>query len=72
MDTRIDTRREVSLDEAKPPGVLAESGSNETVKLIRKLRWIGMEDEAERLQTELRRQHAAGSDSVVAMSCDTD
>ncbi len=48
-----------------------QRGSNELVKLIRKLRWIGMDDEAERLQAELTRRHAA-ADSVVAMSGETD
>jgi hypothetical protein len=50
---------------------VAQSGSNELVKLIRKLRWIGMDDEAERLQSELTRRHAA-ADSVVALSGETD
>ncbi len=49
-----------------------QSGSNELVKLIRKLRWIGMDDEAERLQTELTRRHTAIADSVVTMTCETD
>lgn len=49
----------------------AQRGSNELVKLIRKLRWIGMDDEARRLQSELMRRHAA-ADSVVAMSGETD
>ncbi len=49
----------------------AQSGSNELVKLIRKLRWIGMDDEAERLQSELTRRHA-DADSVVALSGETD
>jgi hypothetical protein len=49
----------------------AQSGSNELVKLIRKLRWIGMDDEAERLQSELTRRHAE-ADSVVALSGETD
>jgi hypothetical protein len=49
----------------------AQSGSNDLVKLIRKLRWIGMDDEAERLQSELTRRHAA-ADSVVALSGETD
>jgi len=51
--------------------IATQRGSNELVKLIRKLRWIGMEDEAERLQTELTRRHSA-ADSVVAMSRETD
>ncbi len=49
----------------------AQNGSNELVKLIRKLRWIGMDDEAQRLQSELTRRHA-DSDSVVALSGETD
>jgi hypothetical protein len=49
----------------------AQNGSNELVKLIRKLRWIGMDDEAQRLQSELTRRHADG-DSVVALSGETD
>jgi len=52
-------------------GAASQRGSNELVKLIRKLRWIGMDAEAERLQTELTRWHAA-ADSVVAMSRETD
>jgi hypothetical protein len=32
-----------------------ESRANDLVKRIRKLRWMGMEDEAERLQSELTR-----------------
>jgi hypothetical protein len=40
------------------------------VKRIRKLRWMGMEEEAERLQAELRRSKQ--SDSVLAAPVDTD
>lgn len=47
--------------------------SNELVKLVRKLRWIGMEDEAERLLDELaRRRGAAEDDSVFATPGETD
>ena len=48
-----------------------ESGANELVKRIRKLRWMGMEDEAERLQQELT-QRCADADSVVATPRETD
>jgi hypothetical protein len=48
-----------------------ESGANDLVKRIRKLRWMGMEDEAERLQAELTRKCAA-ADSVIATPRDTD
>ena len=47
-------------------------GANETIKLIRKLRWIGMEEEAERLQRELSKREDAAADSVVATPRDTD
>ncbi len=40
------------------------------IKLIRKLRWMGMEEEAERVQSALRGGPPA--DSVVAAPHDTD
>jgi hypothetical protein len=46
--------------------------SDELIKLICKLRWIGMEDEAERLMQELTRRRAAADDSVVAAQGETD
>jgi len=49
-----------------------ESTSNELVKLIRKLRWIGMDDEAERLQQKLAQQRTAAEDTVIARSGETD
>jgi hypothetical protein len=55
-------------DEQKP---LQQRTSNELVKLIRKLRWIGMEEEAESVQHELSERHVA-ADSVVASPRDTD
>jgi hypothetical protein len=67
MTTVEQSRRQHEVSDAGA----AQSGSNELVKLIRKLRWIGMDDEAERLQVELTRRHAA-ADSVVAMSRETD
>ena len=48
-----------------------ESRANELVKRIRKLRWMGMEEEAERLQRELTRS-CVGSDSVIATPRETD
>ena len=46
--------------------------SNDMVKLIRKLRWIGMDDEAQKLQTELTQRETAAEDSVVATPRETD
>ncbi len=51
--------------------VVAETRTDDLVKRIRKLRWMGMEDEAERLQQELTRRCAEG-DTVVATPRETD
>ena len=57
----------------KPSDVSAEQRtSNELVKLIRKLRWMGMEEEAERVHAELAQCGAQPADSVVAASHETD
>jgi hypothetical protein len=46
--------------------------SNDMIKLIRKLRWIGMDEEAQKLQTELTQREAGAADSVIATSHETD
>lgn len=51
--------------------VETESWANDLVKRIRKLRWMGMEDEAEQLQQELTRRCTDG-DTVVATPRETD
>jgi hypothetical protein len=48
-----------------------ESAANDLVRRIRKLRWMGLEEEAERLQRELTRR-CADSDSVIATPRETD
>jgi hypothetical protein len=48
-----------------------ENWANDLVKRIRKLRWMGMEEEAERLQQELTRR-CAEADSVIATPRETD
>lgn len=64
---------EKSLKQQKPPEVSAEQRtSNELIKLIRKLRWMGMEEEAERVQTELAHSGVRPADSVLAASRETD
>ena len=42
------------------------SVTNDVVKRIRKLRWMGMEEEAKRLQAELTRRSTGEGDSVIA------
>ena len=59
--------------EQKPHDGLAEQrASNVLVKLIRKLRWMGMEEEAETLEDELSLRRVAAADSVIAASRQTD
>jgi hypothetical protein len=56
----------------RPSDTLTRQASNELVKLFRKLRWLGMEEEAQDLEDELRRRHAAAADSVLATAAETD
>ena len=48
-----------------------KSSTNDIVKRIRKLRWMGMDDEAERLQRELT-ERCSDSDCVIATPRETD
>ncbi|MGA2893836.1 MAG: hypothetical protein ABSE22_13270 [Xanthobacteraceae bacterium] len=64
---------ETPLDQQKNPDASAsQSTSNELIQLICKLRWIGMEEEAERLLGELAQRPRADADGVFAMSGETD
>jgi hypothetical protein len=53
---------------------LAEQrAANELVTLIRKLRWMGLDEEAKRAEDDLtQRRLSAGADSVVAVPRETD
>jgi hypothetical protein len=44
--------------------------SSEIVKLIRKLRWVGLEEKAEQLEKELE-EHAV-TDTVISVQSETD
>jgi hypothetical protein len=46
------------------------AASSEIVRLIRKLRWVGLEEKAERLEKELEQQTA--TDTVLAIQSETD
>lgn len=64
---------EMRHEQQNPPEASAEQrASNELVKLIRKLRWVGMEDEAERVQGELALRRVPAANSVVAATRETD
>jgi len=58
--------------EKSPDDVAGLQTSNEIVKLIRKLRWMGLENEAETLEKQLTLCAVTAGDSVVAASRDTD
>ncbi len=62
---------EAPLEQQKPLDTSA-GASNELVKLIRKLRWMGMEEEAERMMKELTRRRATAADSVLGTPGETD
>ena len=51
---------------------LQQDSVNELVKRIRKLRWMRMEEEAKRLQGELRHRSTGEGDSVIATPRETD
>jgi len=63
---------EMPLQHQSPDYLAMHAASNELVKLIRKLRWMGMEEQAEGLQRELERRHATGAVSVLATQSETD
>lgn len=62
------------LEQQGPPGVptTEQRTSNELVRLVRKLRWIGMEEEARELAGELVRRRATDAISVITPSRETD
>ena len=62
----------MSREHQKPPDGLAQQQANKLIRLIRKLRWMGMEEEAERVQTELAKCGAQPTDSVLVASRETD
>jgi hypothetical protein len=63
---------EMRSDEQKRPDVLEERRtSNKLVEQIRKLRWMGLEEEAVMVQDKLDLRRVM-ADSVVSASHDTD
>ena len=64
---------EMPLDRHKPPDGFGEQRTaNELVKLIRKLRWMGLEREAEKVENQLILRKVQAADSVIAASRETD
>jgi hypothetical protein len=52
-------------------GSAEQRASNELVKLIRKLRWMRMEEEAKEVENQLTLSNVSAADSVVARSRET-
>ena len=71
--TRLGKTSMENRPDQMPPRVSSEQKrSGELVKLVRKLRWIGMEDEAEKVEKQLLLQQVPAADSVIAASRETD
>ena len=49
-----------------------QRASDELVKLIQKLRWVGLESEAKSMQRELTARAVPAADSVIATPRETD
>jgi hypothetical protein len=62
----------MSREHLNAPDLSAQQQANELIRLIRKLRWMGMEEEAERVHAELAQCGAQPADSVVAAPHETD
>ena len=76
MTSRICWRIPLSVlllpNEITPEVPPEQRAATEPIKRIRKLRWIGMDEEADLLQLQLESCGLMPGDSVVASPCDTD
>jgi hypothetical protein len=63
---------DTSGEQKQPLETSAPRASNELIRLIRKLRWMGREEEAAGLQKELHQRRATDADTVLATPGDTD
>ena len=71
--TMGETSMGMPLERKTPGRPAAEStSSGELLKLVHKLRWAGMEEEAERLLKKLKHGQTPPEDSVVATPTETD
>ena len=49
-----------------------QQASNKLVHLIRKLRWMGLEEEAKRAEDQLTMRPVVAADTVIAVTHETD
>ena len=59
-------------EQQKTSDISEQRASNEVVKLIRKLRWMGMDEEAKVLENQLALDGVPAADCVVGVSRETD
>jgi hypothetical protein len=59
-------------EQQKTSDIPEQRASNELVKLIRKLRWMGMDEEAKILENQLALDGAPAADCVIGVSRETD
>ena len=62
MNTYLQGRKITVERDYRPPPA-------ETLRLIRKLRWIGMEEEAEQLQTQMQQSAPTGGVITASDNC---
>ena len=63
---------EMPAEQEAPESHPNETNSGSVLELVQKLRWAGMDDEAERLLQDFTRQRVAAHNSVLAPPTDTD
>ncbi len=63
---------DASLHQQKPPDASAPQDSNDLVGLICKLRWMGMDEEADLLAKQLTQRQANSADNVFVAHGETD
>jgi hypothetical protein len=67
-----ETFMEMPLERKTTDPGAAASPIGELIRLVHKLRWAGMEEEAERLLKKLKHGHAPAEESVIATPIETD
>jgi hypothetical protein len=70
--TKRNKPMEIPMGQAKSFDVAEQRTSNQLVQLIRKLRWIGRDDEAERVLEHLTRCRFRPTETVIAGPWATD
>jgi hypothetical protein len=60
------------LEGKTPDRPMTGTEAREVLKLVHKLRWAGMEEEAERLLKKLKQSRTRAEESVVATPTETD